>query len=43
MVDIFEIVIRNINAKRKEYFIIIYLKPDLLDELKKRHELIEKR
>jgi hypothetical protein len=41
--DLLEIVIRNINADQKEYFIIIYLKPEMLDELKKRHELIEKR
>jgi hypothetical protein len=39
--DLLEIGIRNINADRKEYFIITFLKPEMLDELKSRHELIE--
>jgi len=39
--DLIEIKIRGINADRKEYFIIIYLKPGLLEELKNKHELIE--
>ncbi len=41
--DLLEIGIRGIDVDRKEYFIFIYLMPELIEELKKRHELLEKR
>ncbi len=38
--DILEIGIRNLNLNGKEYFIRLYLKKEMLEELKKKYQLI---